>query len=146
MKSLIYVLPILLGLCGASAAQTWNDCKGVAGRYLAEPNLTIWITRVGTTWGDYTAEGGEMPGLLLELENPKGRGTLHGPGVSNLFAGPPIENFKRRYEWNPPESSLMPGSMYWRSDDGMNVIAQFVFQGCEAPPFKKPADDPKPAP
>lgn len=149
MKPLLYALPVLLGLCGeAAAVNGWIDCKDLATRYRTKQDTSIWIIRKGTTWGDYTGSGVEMPGLIFDLETVDHRGTLHSPGVSNLFAGPPIENCELRYEWDTgPESQLMPPSMYWRKDEGIGIVAEFTFEKCEEPPSKsrKPAGTRKPA-
>jgi hypothetical protein len=120
-----------------------KDCGNLAGRYTDRRGLTIWVTRIGETQMEYTKVDVKQPAFVLELENSDGRGTLHGPMRSAMFAGPPSEEFPEPIEWH--EKLELPAGMYWLSDDGEDIISDFVFTECEAPPSKKPASPDKSA-
>lgn len=111
-----------------------KDCGDLAGRYTDSRGLTIWVTRIGTAQGLYTKADVKQPALVLELENPNGRGTLHGPMLSAMFAGPPSEEFPGPVDWH--EKLELPEGMYWLSDDGADLISDFALKECEAPPSR----------
>jgi hypothetical protein len=118
-----------------STVRAIENCSGernIVYKNVDDVDIEVVVVRIGSTLMNYSGSGAMLPGVAIELSFNEGQGgIIHGPTPSFMFFGPDISQANTLpVVWEPTLKDI-PSSFNIRSDDGVRIIATFVFDRCQ---------------